>query len=121
MSEGSMGKGWRVKGKAKRGYILFASLKLKGGYTSFAVYESFNGASGFSIESLNCEVDYVVPGQPQFKETIPQSCNGLIDQHLPILVNSFYLERLLGQFPLTGGHVMNRSFMRPSYVGSHSH
>jgi hypothetical protein len=116
-----MWKGWRVKGKAKRGYTLFASLKLKGGYTSFAVYESFNGASGFSIESLNCEVDYAVPGQPQFKETIPQSCNGLIDQHLPILVNSFYLERLLGQFPLTGGHVMHRSFMRPFYVGSHSH
>ncbi len=66
-----VGGGCRVKGKAKRGGTLFASLKLKGSYTSFAVYESFNGASGFSIKSLNCEVDYAVPGQPQFKKTIP--------------------------------------------------
>jgi uncharacterized protein with beta-barrel porin domain len=63
----------RVTGKdeAKKDYTPSASLKLKGGYTGFAVYERFNGASGFSIESLNCEVDYTVPGQPQFKETIP--------------------------------------------------
>jgi hypothetical protein len=59
------------KGEAKKNYTPSASLKLKGGYTGFAVYERFNGASGFSIESLNCEVNYTVPGQPQFKETIP--------------------------------------------------
>ena len=46
-------------------------LKLKGGYTSFAVYESFDGAAGFAIESLNGEVDHAVSGQPQFKETVP--------------------------------------------------
>jgi hypothetical protein len=59
------------KGEAKKDYILSASLKLKGGYTGFAVYERFNGASGYSIKSLNCEIDYAVPGQPQFKKTIP--------------------------------------------------
>jgi hypothetical protein len=59
------------KGEAKKAYTLSASLKLKGGYTGFAVYERFNGASGYSIEPLNCEVDYAVPWQPQFKETIP--------------------------------------------------
>ena len=52
-------------------YNPFASLKLKGGYTSFAIYKSFNGASGFSIESLNGEVDYAIPGQPQLKEAVP--------------------------------------------------
>jgi hypothetical protein len=51
--------------------VRFASLKLKGGYTSFAVLEGFNGASGFSIKSLNCEIDYAVPGEPQFKESVP--------------------------------------------------
>jgi hypothetical protein len=69
-----------IKGLSRNGGgSHFALLKLKRGYTGVAVYESFNRTLGFSIESLNCEIDYAIPGQPQFKETIPQSCNGLID------------------------------------------
>ena len=68
--QGGARKEERLQSEANRDYALMVSLKLKGGYTSFAVYESFNGATGFSIESLNGEVDYAVPGQPQFKKTI---------------------------------------------------
>jgi len=110
----------------RRSWLLLCSLdsvlpQFKGGYAGLAVIECFNGALRFSIQSLNLQFDPAVSGQPQFKKAIAQGGNGLIDQDIPLLVNSFHIKLHLDQFPLTGGHVMNGSTMRLSYIGSHGY
>jgi hypothetical protein len=92
----------------------------KCGYTGFAVIKRFYYTFGCSIQPLNSQPDLTVYRKPEFKKTGSQGGNSFIDQDISILVNSFYIKLFLGQFPLTGGHVMNRSLMRPAYEGSHS-
>jgi hypothetical protein len=95
--------------------------QLKRGYAGLAVIERFNSTFCFSIQSLNFQIDPPVSGQPELKKSISQGGHRLIDYGITILVNSYYIKFFLNQFPLTGGHVMYCSFMRPIYVRSHSH
>jgi hypothetical protein len=91
------------------------------GYTGLAVIEGFNHTDGFPIQRLNAQFYSTFSWQPQFKKPIPQGGNSLINQHFSVLVNSSYIELLFGQFPLTGGHIMNYSLMCPRDVRGHSH
>ena len=90
------------------------------GYAGLAAVERSNPAFGLSIRSLNCQFDTAVSRKPEFKKAISQGDDGLIDKDISVLVSGFYIKLHLGQFPLTGGHIMNRSIMRPVYVRSHS-
>jgi hypothetical protein len=74
-----------------------------------------------AIKSLNSQIDDAFSGQPEFKKTVLQGGNALINEQLPILIHCSYIKRFLGQFPLTGGHVMRDSFMCLSYIGRHRH
>jgi hypothetical protein len=102
--------------------ILFCCVlsQSESGYTGLAVIEGFNHTAGFSIQSLNAQLYSTFPRQPQFKKPIPQGGNSLINQDFSVLVNSSYIELLFGQFPLTGGHIMNYSFMCPRDVRGYS-
>ncbi len=90
------------------------------GYAGLAAVERSNPAFGLSIRSLNCQFDTAVSRKPEFKKAISQGDDGLIDKDISVLVSGFYIKLHLGQFPLTGGHIMNRSIMRSVYVRSHS-
>ncbi len=91
------------------------------GYAGLAVIEGFNPTPGFSIQPLNAQVYSMVPWQPQFKKTIPQGGNSLINQDFPVFVNSCHMKLFFDQFPLTGGHMMNGSLVCSRNVGGHSH
>jgi hypothetical protein len=92
----------------------------KRGYTGFAGIKRFYYTFGCSIQALNSQPDLTVSRKPEFKKTVSQGDNSFIDQDISILVNSFYIKRFLGQFRLTGGHVMNCSPVRPFYIWRHS-
>ena len=85
----------------------------KGCYTGLAIIKGINYPRGFLFESLNCEFDPAVSRKPEFKEAIFQGGDRLIDKDISVLVSRFYGKLFLGQFPLTGGHIMNRSPVRP--------
>jgi len=77
--------------------------QLKGSDTGRAVIKGFNSPLGGPVESFNGQINLAVSRQPQFEKTVLQGGKGLVDQRLAILVNGFYLKRLLNLFPLTGG------------------
>jgi hypothetical protein len=92
----------------------------KGGYACFAGVESSNPAYGLSIRSLNGQLDTTASWKPEFKKAISQGTDGFIDKDISILISGFNIKFHLGQFPLTGGHKMSRSFMGPVYVRGNS-
>ena len=93
----------------------------KRGYTGFALIKRSNCAFGRSIQALYSQYDRTVSGKPEFKKAISEGSNGLIHKDIAVLVNGLYIKISFGQFPLTGGHVMNRSPVRPIYVWSDCH
>jgi len=82
---------------AKYGNIVdFVLVQLKRGYAGFAVIEGSNRTSGLTIHSLNSQFNHAVSRKPQFKKTIPQSGNRIINQDISILVNGPYIKLLFG-------------------------
>ena len=81
----------------------------KGGYTSFTVIKRFYCTLGGSIKPLDSKPDLSASRKPELKKSVTQGDNSLVNQNISILINCFHIKRFLGQFPLTGGHVMNGS------------
>ena len=89
--------------------------------TGIAVGKSSNHTNGFFIISLNSKIDILVPGQPEFKETVRHCLDNLVDKNFTVLPYRFHINIRVGQVPLTGGHIMRSSAVGVIYVGSNSH
>jgi len=73
--------------------LSFVLSKPKRGDTGFAFIKRPNCASGRSIQALYSQSDRTVSRKPEFKKTVSQGGNGVIDQNISIGVNRFYIKR----------------------------
>jgi len=71
-------------------------LQSKRSNTGVAVIKCCYHSFGCSVQPLNSQCNPEVSRKPEFKKTVSQSGNSVIEQNITILVNRFYIKLFSG-------------------------